>query len=378
MEFVFYQIGYLLIISSTIFIIHASSLQWTCLQTINKLSEYDAAFSGRIDIKTNLARNSSSSVEFKKQMIQNGTHIGDYYTCGETMSWITEVFESLESQYVEYQNGKQGLKAGYKNFIGNDVIKFFEAQKTVKDRVIYHLQHVGTGDHVFTIEQVPDEKSGSMYRIYQTYNGAYSNKAWLANALTDDLYKHGDIIIPHLTYCINHSNNKSLLCMQLRSMFEGLRSALEGKDPIYDKFLEYIQTYDIQRATEMFKRSWQLYGQSRLLSTSKFFGDYLIKTKNVTEYMNVWSKTSTPFDAAVFNQWIDLYGSPPPTYFPGMPSNSLQALFAKVDYPSGYGFEIKAVYLKNNDEKINSDCSKNAAILMDSIGVKNFENSICQ
>lgn len=367
------QISYLLIILSGVFISHACKHdRLTCFQIINKLSDYDAAFSGRVDIKISLANSSRSATEFKQKMLQKGIHIGEYYACGETTSWVTETFEGLESQYVEYQNKKQGSKAGYKNFIGDDIIKFFAAQKKVKDRVIYHLQHVGTCDHVLTIEQVPGKNNDPKYRIYQSYYGAYSNKAWLGNQLNDNLYTHGDLTIPHLTYCINNSNNMSALCLKLRAMFEGLKSVLEGKDPIYDQFLNYIQTYDIQRATEMFQRSWQRYGQGRLLCASKFFSDYLIKTKKITEYMNTWSKTSTPFDSVVFNLWIDLYASPLPTYYPGMPANSLDALSVNVDYASGYGFEIKAVYVQNDEEKMNSDCSKNAEVLMKSIGMEGF------
>ena len=76
------------------------------------------------------------------------------------------------------------------------------------------------------------------------------------------------------------------------------------------------------RAAEFFKRSWELYGKGCELSEEKFLRDYLAKTTVVTNYMNSNALTDTPFNQTIYNYWIDLYGSPLPNYFPGIPANS--------------------------------------------------------
>lgn len=64
------------------------------------------------------------------------------------MSWVSEVFLGLRTQYDEYKNGFDGPKAGFKNYYGDDLKKLFVNNRFSPCRIIYQLKHNGTEDHV--------------------------------------------------------------------------------------------------------------------------------------------------------------------------------------------------------------------------------------
>lgn len=112
------------------------------------------------------------------------------------------------------------------------------------------MQHVGAADHVFTIEQIPpapgSANSSPTYRIYQSYNGAYSLRAWLADDMKDIQTDRGDIIIPHLTRCVKETpNDQSPKCVKLRGMYEGLKSQFVPLGGPYKDFLDYNENFDL-------------------------------------------------------------------------------------------------------------------------------------
>ena len=120
-----------------------------CFSLIKVLSEKDTCLSSRIElksVKSKLATNSKQFVALVKNIECNGTA----YSCGNTMSWISEVFLGLESQFQEskYDNGLYGGMSGYELAIGEELTKLFEVGKLQDDSIIYQLRHTGTEDHV--------------------------------------------------------------------------------------------------------------------------------------------------------------------------------------------------------------------------------------
>jgi hypothetical protein len=73
---------------------------------------------------------------------------GTAYSCGNTMSWVSEAFLGLTTQYDEYKNGFQGPNAGYKNLVGEDLKSLFVNNRYNPGHIIYQLRHNGTEDHV--------------------------------------------------------------------------------------------------------------------------------------------------------------------------------------------------------------------------------------
>lgn len=90
---------------------------------------------GRSDAKEKYANISASLSEFQYQVMRNAKSNGEAFLCGYTQCWVSEVFEGLPYQYEEYKNGKHGTKAGYKNYIGSDLIELFQRNKMSKCRM---------------------------------------------------------------------------------------------------------------------------------------------------------------------------------------------------------------------------------------------------
>jgi len=106
---------------------------------------------------------------------------------------------------------------------------------------------------VWLIEQLP---RGQGYRIYQSYNDAYTLKAWLSTSL-DGLFASNDIKVFKLL--------KAQVDSVLQAQFPGLtiNSPFEVL-PLPDnlkKYLMYVRDYSEKNATEIFKRAWEVYGK---------------------------------------------------------------------------------------------------------------------
>ncbi len=71
-------------------------------------------------------------------------------SCGNTVSWVSEVFEGISNQFdeVKNDNGFNGEKSGYQLAIGSSLIKIFEQNKNSACPIIYKMRHTGTEDHV--------------------------------------------------------------------------------------------------------------------------------------------------------------------------------------------------------------------------------------
>jgi hypothetical protein len=340
----------------------------SCFDAISRLAAHDKILGSRSTNKRNVAPTTGSADKFKEKMDQIKAN-GTAFNCGETMSWVTEIFEGLGSQYEEYKNGRSGKKAGYKSNIGKDLILLFNTLKSSKNRIIYHCQHIGSSDHVFAIEQIPPSngKIDPTYRIYQSYNGAFSLRAWLSKNLTaDKIVVNGDIIIPHVSRCIQQTNDKSEECVGFRKMVDQMRGLFAGKGSAYDKFVDLNEHFSILNATAMFTQAWSLYGKGRAFSADYFFNEYLEKTAKVSKYYEEFSRTDTPWSADIYNKWIELYGSPDPMRYPGLPANLTAPNFNEIDYPSGYAFEVRAVALSTDEADTDKQCMKNANVLFKS------------
>jgi hypothetical protein len=120
-----------------------------CLKYVEKLAFKDKCLSSRLDLKLDTARNAQNPNQFLTSIKKNQDKCnGTTYSCGNTMSWVSEVFLGLTVQYEEYKNGFQGPKAGYKNLIGNDLKSLFVNNRYNPGHIIYQVRHNGTEDHV--------------------------------------------------------------------------------------------------------------------------------------------------------------------------------------------------------------------------------------
>ena len=101
-------------------------------------------------------------------------------------SWEAELLQGLRRQYqeikIKYPNGKpiNYDASGYHIETGQKIVDLFTRNLENKHRILYLMEIVGPLDHVWMIEQLPNGKG---YRIHQSYNNAYSLKAWLSSSL---------------------------------------------------------------------------------------------------------------------------------------------------------------------------------------------------
>jgi len=83
-------------------------------------------------------------------VLKNNKCNGKSSLCGNTMSWVSEVFEGISNQFDEIKNddGLNGQNTGYELAIGREVFKTFEKNKNSSCPIIYKMRHTGTEDHV--------------------------------------------------------------------------------------------------------------------------------------------------------------------------------------------------------------------------------------
>src|SRR5690349_18620223 len=89
----------------TLFLASYINTQDSCYDVINTLSSQDKCLSSRVGVKTNVAKNSTTTsadifvTNMKAQIVCNGT----YYACGLTRGWVSEIFQGLYGQYQEFK-----------------------------------------------------------------------------------------------------------------------------------------------------------------------------------------------------------------------------------------------------------------------------------
>lgn len=88
---------------------------------------------------------------------------------------MSEVLQGLSNQYTEltHRNNSGMAAAGFVNVTGSKVVDLFRKNIGSSQRILYKFQIVGPLDHVWLVEQLP---FGGGYRVYQSYNNAYSLK----------------------------------------------------------------------------------------------------------------------------------------------------------------------------------------------------------
>ena len=266
-------------------------------------------------------------------------------------SWIAEILQSLTPQYFElktkFANGT--AEAGFLNVTGQKVVQLFNNNLNSKARVLFKFQIVGPLDHVWMVEQLP---YGGGYRVYQSYNNAYSLKAWLAKANLKAL--HGtDIIIWHDV--IKMADGFIKKAGGSMSDLDNLPAHLQSLKP----WLVYIRDYNLTQVEAELRKAWGVIGQGRIMTKDYFYKNYLTKLANLTEAIIPFVSTAKPWTRELHEMWTELFGAPNPVLFPGYPFNTLTA-----QYSQKYALEVKPLIITSADE---GRCAGNAKILHDSV-----------
>ncbi len=332
----------------------------THYEHIWKLSAHDRKLSTRFLHKSRAAKEARSPEQFVTAM-RDSREDGKVFACFMTRAWVTEVFEGLERQYLEYKHddGFDGARAGFRVCSGDGIHGLFRRHVGNEAAVIYHVRHTGTEDHVLTIEQLPRDQG---YRVYQSFGGAYSLRAWLSDS-TRGLFEEdsGEIIVwKELHGEVN---------AQLARMSNGCASlahldALPAEWTFLRPYCEFVRDYDEAQVMANFERAWERYGQGRVLTQAEFFDDYLVKLARLEAYFRENDHRGTPFPREVWDAWIELYASPNSMHYPGLPHNFATDLMLA---ERNYRLEILDVVLPADEDAMKAACAANARILGDSV-----------
>ncbi|MET0402379.1 MAG: hypothetical protein ABW123_08240 [Cystobacter sp.] len=325
-----------------------------------KLSVHDRKLSTRFLHKSRAAKEARSCEQFVTAM-RDSREDGKAFTCFMTRAWVTEVFEGLERQYLgfKHDDGLDGSKAGFRVCSGDAIQEAFRRHAGSEAAVIFHVRHTGTEDHVLTIEQL---SRGRGYRIYQSFGGAYSLRAWLSDN-TGDLFEAdtGDIIVwKKLHEEVNE---------QLAQMSQG-RASLTHLEALPDAwtflrpYCEFVRDYDEAQVMANFERAWERYGKGRVLTQTEFFEDYLVKLTRLEAYFRQNDHQGTPFPREIWDAWIEQYASPNSLHYPGLPHNFATDLLLPGRH---YRLEILDVVLPSDEAVLEAECAMNARILGDSV-----------
>lgn len=332
-----------------------SSAKLSCLQIITKLSYFDKCLSSRLDFKVQLASKSKNFLSLMKDNNPfNYTCNGTYYTSQHTSSWVNEVFEGFQAQYseIKFYNDFKGEDSGYTT----DFDSKLDNIGSLKFHTIMHFRHTGIHDHMWTVEQLP-EKDG--YKIYQSYQDAYSLQAWLSKNLTELFEKdNGDIMLPLKTKAIidaklKKMSNESVSLNNLEALPANLQNFLP--------FFQYIRDINQTTVEQHFKKAWEKYGQGKTISYSKFWNGYI---PNLIKIVNYFKKNSTsiePFPEEIYNLWIELFGATNNVVFPGLPTNMLTKF---LDESKKYRFEYLERVLFSGADSDSDNCRINANLIM--------------
>ena len=199
------------------------------------------------------------------------------------------------------------------------------------------------------VEQLP---YGGGYRVYQSYNNAYSLKAWLSAG--DLMALRGtDIIISHD------------VIKMADSMLKAGNASMSDLDHLPPQFaplkpwLVHIRDYNLTQVETEFRKAWTVFGQGRIMDHGYFYNNYLRKLLNLTESIAPLVSTTKPWTKELHEMWTELFGAPNPVLYPGYPFNTLTKQFSQ-----NYALEVKVLAINANDER---KCDSNAKILQESV-----------
>jgi len=357
-----------------------------------QLSKQDRALSenqatpgdDRLGRKKTLGQTATSESDWVSLVSSEDNCKGTHFSCGFSSAWVGEVFGGLSAQYDEFKyyavNLPAAVAAGntqyvYKDATGDKLMPIFEANNVDDDmRVIYRFKQTGTIDHVWLVEQLPRRRG---FRVYQSYNGAYSLGAWLATDLTGLFGTEADnkdivywdrvratfsgVMAQGCSIGINQAENiTNATCPGLVTM------GLEPLFPLLRQWVIYVRDYNETQIINNFRASWDKYGQGTVVPYNGFKSGYLTKLQDLSASIQAaTANAALPWTANMHNDWIELFGSPSPMNWPSVPYSLIPA---SVNGLSGYQLEVTVLKVNGADGGL--ACCNNGKLLAEAFPTK--------
>lgn len=219
-------------------------------------------------------------------------------------NWIEELFIGLAAQYGELKREANVSTFAFLN--GTGLVDLFKRKAGSWNRIIYHFEMTSNVQQVWLVDQLPYNKG---YRVYMSNNDAFSLHAWLTPGNFSQL----------------NASNLLVWKKAINNMREFLKkwSAHPSNIPAQLRpWNDFVQNYSMSDVKRNLQKAWDAFGKGMVLSQNVFFEKYLMKLGNLTDAMTNIAGTSTHWTQKLQDDWINLFGSPNPTVYPGLPYNT--------------------------------------------------------
>jgi len=355
-----------------------------CFDVINELAEKDRQLSqnfqddgdDRVGSKMSNGAKGLNYKDWAHAVKSQKNNRGTIFSCGYSSSWVGEVLTGLKTQYVEYSNYAPDLvvakeknitKYPYSDVTGGRVTKLFNESKGSKDGKLFRFKHTGIIDHVWAVEQLP---GGKGYRVYQSYNGAYSLKAWLAGNISDikygpDKFGYDAVAWSRVVAQFNQtivSACHGLTIHNAENITAGTCPIFGAHAPAFSQWAVFARDYGEEQVLENLETSRALFGKGQILNETTFFDEYVRRLEFISEFLlnstidetMVWTNLSS-------NKWIELFASPAPQQWVGLPTMLIPSMF------SLKGYHLEVVVADINRNKREKSCCEHGDDLLSAI-----------
>lgn len=291
-----------------------------CSEYVDALAKHDIFLNGRKELATELINNGSTAGQFVKDM-KNKAKSAAKYQCGNTRFWIDGIYMGTPHQYEELRLASDGygVDAGFQDVMGNNKTRdlFSKYADLEGSLVLYKFQTFGALDHVWAVLQVP----GPKYKVFQSYNMAYSLYAWMSSQL------NGLFVDGHIRYWDDvRSYLKAYLEKNGGQLYDnGTITFPANTPPKFQEWARYIVDYNQTMIEANLVKAWDKFGQNKLLDKTPFMTDYVDVLQKLMDATKPLVNTAAVWTQELHDQWISLFGSPNPVCYPGVPFNTLTA-----------------------------------------------------
>mmetsp|Transcript_6039 Transcript_6039/g.16393 ORF Transcript_6039/g.16393 Transcript_6039/m.16393 type:complete len:328 (-) Transcript_6039:327-1310(-) len=270
------------------------------------------------------------------------------FSCGYTQGWVSEIFEGLIASFPFWAGGAAGdnvspnADVGYSEVSGDSVTAIFQSTADSDGSYMFRIYHGGLADHVLLVEQLAHRRG---YRVYQSYNSAYSLHAWLSNATTPEGLEHlwsSDSTTGHI---IPNDKLAAVMSASLAALnpawtlespptLEELRASPALPGPMADAVYAFLTTWtpivsDKAVIFDYLIDSKKRFGGGRVIPPAEFMQEYVSRMATLSAfYVEAGPPGSSSMIVTqdIFDMWAELYGSPNPQVSPNLPFNFIAAL----------------------------------------------------
>ncbi|CAM6054908.1 unnamed protein product [Sphagnum tenellum] len=291
-----------------------------CFGLISSLASHDPFLCNRRHFAAKLFSSEELSAGRYVRAMLTPEYFNETYSCGDTRFWIDEIYRGSANQFEELRESSPlgyGTNAGYYDILNYGPRALTSLARNYSDldkhAVLFKFQTNGVADHVWMVVQTPGPN-------YRDINGLYSFNPPGHMRYWDEAFA---VLKDHFGAYIS---NGSL----------DLPPSLPY-EKVLEEYFQFVRDYDQASIESNLRRSWEYFGQGRLLSQATFEANYFAPLQALMWQVRLMAegKARPLWTQTLQDIWIYHFGSPNPLFYPGLP-------FDYMTSPIGLrGFELQ-------------------------------------